>query len=269
VRVDEVIGYLHLAIAEVLYVSHVIWQDTLNADPRGVRAPSSVVTRLKQGGTEFGGTFTADDLTGEFAFEPYGSDDSADPDKRRQTFATFTQGLTNLAKAVPGLQPVLTNTEAAKAILDQLLRDYDIRDRKPFLDAFSQPAAPMAGQADPMALKQLEVDQKDRDSERKAETAITVAALNAKWETFQNAMQLFVQAQSRVGMGAEGQPGAPSGPPSTSSGPSSVPASLPGSGGSSEQRRNSGAASRPRRLAPAADAARRRRPACRLTSTSS
>jgi hypothetical protein len=231
VRVDEVIGNLHLAIAEVMAVSHAIWEDTLKADPRGLRAPKSLQTRLAQRGTEFGGTFTADDLTGEFAFEPYGSDDTADPERRKQNFATFTTGLTNLAKAVPGLAPVLTNKDAAKAILEQLLRDYDIRDRQPFMDAFDQPPAPAPGQADPMALKQLEINQKDRDSERKAETAITVAALNAKWETFQNAMQLFVQAQSRVGMGAEGQPGAPSGPPTTPSGPPSVPASLPGPGG--------------------------------------
>jgi hypothetical protein len=231
VRVDEVIGYLHAAITEVLAVSHAIWEDTLKApDARGIPAPAGVVTRLKARGVDqFDGTFKADQLAGDFAFEPYGSDDSADPERRKQNFVNFTQGLGNLAKAFPALAPVLQSPEAAKATLEQLLRDYDIRDRQPFLDAFNQPPAPPAGQADPMALKQLEVDQKDRDSERRAETAITVAAINAKWETFQNAMQLFLQAQSRIGMGAPGA--AAAGAPPTAAGappPPSAGAMPPG-----------------------------------------
>lgn len=153
VRVDEVLGHLHAAIAEVMEISHAIWIETLKAEgSKGIEAPSSVINALKTRGNEYelqDGTFTAAQLAGEYHFEPYGSDDTADPQMRRQNFDGFVVALTKLAQAMPALGMMLQNPSVAKAVLEQLLRSYDVRDRQPFLGAMDQMPTqppPMPGQ---------------------------------------------------------------------------------------------------------------------------
>jgi hypothetical protein len=145
VRVDEVIGYLHTAIADVMALSHAIWADTLKADPKGLDAPTSVVDLVQArmpAGQEFDGKFTADMLTGDFQFEPYGSDTLADPQRRRQDFDTGFLALANLGKVFPGIMAIMSNQEAAQAVVEQWCRAYDVRDRQPFLKALMAPPIP-------------------------------------------------------------------------------------------------------------------------------
>jgi hypothetical protein len=144
IRVREVVGHLHRSIAAVLELSLAIWQDTLRGDSKGYQPPSGMLAALQQRGFT-GQVITADMLTGDFQFEPYGSDDLADPEVRRQRFDGFAVALANLAKSVPAVGLVLQNPDAGKAILEQLLRNYDIRDRQPFLGALMTPAAPVTG----------------------------------------------------------------------------------------------------------------------------
>lgn len=145
VRVDESIGYFHEAISEVMQLSHAIWVDTLKDDPKGLEAPPSVVDALQSRGAELeNGRFTADLLEGNFHFKPYGTDETADPQRQKQDFDGFVMAITNLAKVLPGFQAVLQNPEANKAILEQLLRSYRVRDRQPFLGALAMPAPPNA-----------------------------------------------------------------------------------------------------------------------------
>jgi hypothetical protein len=145
VRVDEVMGHLHWAIAQVMQLANAIWVDTLEADGKGMDAPSSVTSTLAARGADLqGGKFTAGMLKGNFQFEPYGSDATADPQRLRGDFNAGLEALANLAKAVPGLQPVLQDRDVAKTILEQWARTYNIRDRQPFLKAFqNQPAMPV------------------------------------------------------------------------------------------------------------------------------
>lgn len=152
VRVDEVVGHLHAAIATVMELSHAIWQDALAADPRGIAAPAGIADALKAQGMELqNGRFTEAQLKGEFAFEPYGSDATANPDRRKSDFNSGIEALANLAKVVPGLQVIFQNHEAAKAILEEWLRVYDVRDRQPFLGAFlAPPPPPTTGTGAPM-----------------------------------------------------------------------------------------------------------------------
>lgn len=143
VRVDEVVGHLHAAIATVMELSHAIWQDALEADPRGIAAPAGIADALKAQGMELqNGRFTAAQLKGDFAFEPYGSDATANPDRRKSDFNSGIEALANLAKVVPGLQVIFQNRDAAKAILEEWLRVYDVRDRQPFMGAFMAPPPP-------------------------------------------------------------------------------------------------------------------------------
>ncbi len=150
VRVDEVLGYLHAAIADVMLLSNAIWVETLKAEGKGIDAPSRVLDSLKTRGSELqDGKFTADQLSGEFQFEPYGSDDTADPQMRRQNFDGFCIAITKLAGQLPGVQTMLQNPEVNKAIVEQLLRSYDVRDRQPFIGAINAPPPPPSGPGGP------------------------------------------------------------------------------------------------------------------------
>lgn len=143
VRVDEVVGHLHRAIRQVLQLSLAIWVETLEADPKGVAAPQSVAQSLATRGMELqDGKFTAQQLKGDFQFEPYGSDETADPDRQLSNFNNSLMALANLAKVFPGLGAIFQSPDAAKAVLEQWARVYDVRDRQPFMGAFNQ-APPM------------------------------------------------------------------------------------------------------------------------------
>lgn len=154
VRVDEVIGHLHAAIAEVMALSHAIWVETLEADQKGLDAPQDVMQGLMSRGAELpNGKFTSAQLKGDFHFEPYGSDETADTDRRQAMFNNKFIALANLGKVFPGIQQVFMNPEANKAILEEWLRAYNVRDRQPYLGAFMAPPAPPGsgpGMAPPM-----------------------------------------------------------------------------------------------------------------------
>jgi hypothetical protein len=150
VRVDEVVGHLHLAIADVMLLSNAIWVETLEADPKGIEAPPSVMDALSSRQMELpDGRFTAQQLKGNFQFEPYGSDETADNQKRKADFNSGLQALGGLAQVFPGLQVIMQNPEATKAILEQWLRVFDVRDRQPFLGALQQAATAMPQAAGP------------------------------------------------------------------------------------------------------------------------
>jgi hypothetical protein len=144
VRVDEVIGHLHLALARVMKLTHAIWLETLEAEGKPMAAPASVQQMVQARVPDFNGEFTLDMLRGDFQFEPYGSDETADTLKQRQDSDGFFLAITKLAQAVPALQPLLMSQEVGKAILEQLLRSYNIRDRQPFLGALQAPQMPAA-----------------------------------------------------------------------------------------------------------------------------
>lgn len=137
VRVKEVTSFLQLAIADVMYLTHAYWVEALETDPKGLEAPDSVVKSMKQRGAELSdGRITADMIRGDFQFEPYGSDETADPEKKKADFNTGLQALAGLSKAFPMLALIMNNPETTQAILEQWLRVFDIRDREPYLNAF-------------------------------------------------------------------------------------------------------------------------------------
>lgn len=142
VRVDEMVGHLHLAIADVMTLSNAIWVETLEKDPKGLEAPTSVMESLQNRGMEFDGRFTVEQLKGEFQFTPYGSDETANPDKRRSDFNNWIEALANLAKMSPAIGMLFQSPDVAKAIMEEGLRVYDVRDRQPFLGALKAPPLP-------------------------------------------------------------------------------------------------------------------------------
>lgn len=143
VRVDEPLGHLHAAISIVMQLSHAIWVETLEADPKGLDAPAGVIQGLAGQGLDLqGGKFTVAQLKGDFHFEPYGSDDTADPRQRQAQFNNKFIALANLAKVLPGVQLIFQNPEATKAIVEEWCRAYNVRDRQPYLGALMAPPMP-------------------------------------------------------------------------------------------------------------------------------
>jgi hypothetical protein len=149
VRVDEVMGHLHAAISEVMRLTNAIWAETLKADAKGLDAPQGVVQSLQYRGQKLqDGKFTGDLLEGNFHFEPYGSDATAGPERRKQNLNQGLMTLTNLAKVVTPLQPIFQSVEFAKSVLEQWMQEYGWRDRQALMQAFQQPPA-MPVQASP------------------------------------------------------------------------------------------------------------------------
>lgn len=144
VRVDEVNGHLHKAIAQVMALSNAIWVDTLEAEGKGMDAPNGVMQTLQARGADMqDGKFTASMLKGDFQFEPFGSDATADPQRQRGDFNAGLEALANIVKVSSALAGILQDRDVAKSILEQFMRVYNWRDRQPLLKAFqNQPAMP-------------------------------------------------------------------------------------------------------------------------------
>jgi hypothetical protein len=159
VRVDEIVGYLHLAIADVFKLSHAIWVETLEADSKGLEPPDRVISGLQQRGQELpNGRFTAEQLKANVHFKPYGSDATSDPNQRQAQFTNKFVSLGNLGTSFPALQPVFMHPDVVQALLEEWMRTYDVRDRQPYLTALAaikQQQAALAGMppagADPLA----------------------------------------------------------------------------------------------------------------------
>ncbi len=143
VRVDVVIGRLQRAIAVVMQLSNEIWIDTLSAqDSKGIDAPPSVTAALQRSGLDFDGKFTADQLKGDFQFEPYGSDDTADPQRRKADFDGGFMALAKLGQVFPSIGAIMQAPEAGNAVVEQWGRAYNVKDMGPFEKPLKAPALP-------------------------------------------------------------------------------------------------------------------------------
>lgn len=143
VRVDEVVGHLHRAMRQVLSLSLAIWVETLEADTNGMPAPTSVVQGLQSRGQELqDGRFTAQQLKGDFQFDPYGSDETADPERQLSNFNNSLMALANLGKVFTSIQGVFASPQVGKWIMEEWARVYDVRDRQTLMTAFNQPPPP-------------------------------------------------------------------------------------------------------------------------------
>jgi hypothetical protein len=150
VRVDEVVGHMQWAIAQVMQLCNAIWIDTLEADQKGLDAPGSVTDMLQARGVEMeDGKFTAAMLKGNFEFVPLGSDATADPQRQRGDFNAGLEALANLGKVSPALNGVLQDKDVAQGILEQFMRVYNWRDRQRLLKAFKNQPVQMPTSATP------------------------------------------------------------------------------------------------------------------------
>lgn len=148
VRVEETLGYLRRAIKRVMKLRHAIWIDTLESDPKGLEAPSDIVSQLQSRGLDVeqampDGRFTAQLLKGKFQFKPYGSVETSDVNRRMFYFNQSLQTLGGLAKEFQALGRIFQSDEVARALVQEWGRTYKVRTINLFLKALMpQPGAP-------------------------------------------------------------------------------------------------------------------------------
>lgn len=142
VRMDEVIKNLQESLEDLGQVRHAIWQKCVEEyaskdEMGGMPMPMSLqgVPGLDDRGGEVDtSTITPDMLTGTFRFKPRGSTENADITKQRHDFIQFIQGLPLVFQVWPAMaQQLGMNIEAAKSVLEQMLRLFRMPDKQVWL----------------------------------------------------------------------------------------------------------------------------------------
>lgn len=153
VRLEESLHYCQEELEDLFVVRHELWIRALEADPvaAGGFVPERVVRSLELRGQQLSaGHFTADLLRGPFRGKPRGSVETADLNRMRADFNGLVAALTGMAERFPVVGQLLMRPEAIRALLEELLRVYRVRDRQAFLlppgefERLFQPQAPMA-----------------------------------------------------------------------------------------------------------------------------
>lgn len=132
IRIEEIIKHFQEGLEDLFQLRHSIWKRTLYdmPEPLSPQLREVLVGLEDRGVTVPDGPMTYLLLEGDFRGKPRGSVESADLQRMRADFNGLLIALTQLSQSIPIFQQVLSNPEAAKAILDQAMRVYRWPDRR-------------------------------------------------------------------------------------------------------------------------------------------
>lgn len=138
VRIEEVIRNIQETLEEVAQVRHLMWKRALAEMPDGIEAPSRVLQGLETRGVDVTAylpdkRFAASILDGAFRFKPYGSVEATDKHQQRRDFAEFLKAIAALSAHNPMIGLLLQQPQTGKALLEEALHLYSVRDKKAFL----------------------------------------------------------------------------------------------------------------------------------------
>ena len=156
-RVTEAVKNIQEAIEEIGQVRHLFWKRALR-DSSGMEAPPSVLQGLEFRGVDVtnavpDGRFTAMMLEGAFRFKPRGSVENADRNRQRYDFAQSLQAISAIMQANPLVASILQTPQAAKALIEQWVRLFNVPDKQAFLG--SEAMAAMQGAMQQQQLMQM------------------------------------------------------------------------------------------------------------------
>jgi hypothetical protein len=141
VRMDLIVKRLKEPLEELGQARHNIYIRQLR-EQGGKPMPQSMVIGLEARGVDItgiaDGRVTPDMLEGQFWFKPKGSIESADLNAQMGYTNQLLVALANLSKVNPMIQMLLSSPQAAKSILEQLLRVYRWPDKQVFLGSEAQ-----------------------------------------------------------------------------------------------------------------------------------
>lgn len=138
VRIEEVVRNCQETLEEIAQIRHLMWQRALEAMPEGLPLPQRVLTGLETRGMDVSETFpdkraAAAMLSGTFRFKPRGSVENTDKSQMRQDTAEFLKALMALGQTNPAIGILLSQPQPAKALLEHLIRIYNVADKQAFL----------------------------------------------------------------------------------------------------------------------------------------
>jgi hypothetical protein len=150
IRIDEVVRNVQEELEDLWQVRHQIWKRTLR-ESTAEDIPEGVLVAVEERGFRVpANKLTAELLEGTFRGKPHGSVDTADLNQQRANFVGFLQALAQLVQAVPGLQMMLSQPNAANSILKQAMRVFKWEDRQGLTGAPDEMSASGMTPAGPM-----------------------------------------------------------------------------------------------------------------------
>ena len=138
-RSTEAIKNLQETLEEIAQVRHIMWKRALaEMQAEGMELPPSVLQGLELRGVNVldflpDKRMTAQMLEGAFRFKPRGSVEDADLNRQRQDFNQWVIAMANMATINPMVGAVLQTPGAAKALIEQGIRLYNVQDKQAFL----------------------------------------------------------------------------------------------------------------------------------------
>ena len=155
-RSTEAVKNLQETLEEIFQVRHLLWQRALAEMPEGMEAPPSVVQSLEARGINIveampNKRFMATMLAGTFRGKPRGSVEDADLNRKSQDFNQAIIALANMANINPAVMAVLQTPQAAKAMIEAVIRYYRIEDKQAFLGSAASAAMQQVAMQQAMA----------------------------------------------------------------------------------------------------------------------
>lgn len=138
-RTSEAVKNIQETLEEVAQVRHLLWKRALaEMGQSGVELPPSVLQGLEMRGVDVtqylpDARFTAALMEGAFRFKPRGSVENADRGRQRNDFNQWLAQMAQMAQVNPMVGMILQTPQAAKALIEQGVRLYNVQDKQAFL----------------------------------------------------------------------------------------------------------------------------------------
>lgn len=143
VRMDLIVRRFQESMEDLAQIRHAIWKRALAEQQDGVQAPDSLMVGMEGRGIAIdrflpNGKITAALLDGAFRFRPYGSVQTADPQKRRADVMGLIQSIPLILRTFPMMAPTLLTPRAGRALYRELLQAFNVRNPNAFLGSVAQ-----------------------------------------------------------------------------------------------------------------------------------
>lgn len=138
-RSTEAIQNLQETLEDIAQVRHLMWKRALREMGQdGLELPPSILQGLELRSPNLiellpEHRITSQMLEGTFRFKPRGSVEDADLNRQRYDFNSWLQAMATMARLNPMIAAVLQTPKAAKALIEQGLRLYNVQDKQAFL----------------------------------------------------------------------------------------------------------------------------------------
>jgi hypothetical protein len=166
VRVQAIIKALQESLEELGGARHDIWKKVLREQPQGLPIPSQMMIGLDSRGINIDsiadGRVTVDMLEGQFWFKPRGSTETANLDRQAQYFTALLGTIAELMKVNPMVAAIFQTPQAAKSLIEQMLRVARWPDKQAFLGSEAQQVLQQVAQQQAQQAQMAQMQQDPR-----------------------------------------------------------------------------------------------------------